>query len=226
MITPHLGTELLLAWPFTHGLDLDSGSRPLDRVGQVDVLPPTLSLNWHFNPNGVFRPYIGAGVNYTMFSGEETRGALAGTDFTLDDTIAAAGQVGVDIGQRNWFFNASVRYIDLSADIDLGGADLGSVDLNPWVYGLHVGYRFGHMIPPAPVAAPVVAPPPRRRPRPPSARTRMATASATKPTSARAPRPARRSTRSAARSSRPSSSCSTSTAPSCAPSRSRNSSAS
>ena len=77
-----------------------------------------LSLNWHFNPNGVFRPYIGAGVNYTMFSGEETRGALAGNNLKLDDWIGAAGQVGVDIGQRNWFFNANVRYIDLSTDVD------------------------------------------------------------------------------------------------------------
>ena len=124
------------------------------------MLPPALSLNWHFNPNGMFRPYVGVGVNYTLFSGEETTGALSGADLTLDDSIGAAGQVGVDIGQRNWFFNANVRYIDLSTDVELDGADLGSADLNPWVYGLHVGYRFGHMIPPAPVAAPVVAPPP------------------------------------------------------------------
>jgi outer membrane protein len=41
MITPHFGTELLVAWPFTHGLDLDSGSRPLNRVAHVDVMPPT-----------------------------------------------------------------------------------------------------------------------------------------------------------------------------------------
>jgi outer membrane protein len=160
MITPHIGTELLVAWPFTHGLDLDSGGRPLDRVAHVDVLPPTLSLNWHFNPNGVVRPYIGAGVNYTLFSGEETTGALNGANLKLDDSIGAAGQVGVDIGQRNWFFNANVRYIDLSTDVQLNGADIGTADLNPWVYGLHVGYRFGHMIPPAPVAAPVAPPPP------------------------------------------------------------------
>ena len=160
MITPHIGTELLLAWPATHGIDLDTGSRPLDRVAQVDVLPPTLSLNWHFNPNGMFRPYIGAGVNYTLFSGEESRGALSGARVKLDDSIGAAGQVGVDIGQRNWFFNANVRYIDMSSDVELNGADIGTADINPWVYGLHVGYRFGRMIPAAVAAAPVVAPPP------------------------------------------------------------------
>jgi outer membrane protein len=160
MITPHIGTELLVAWPFTHGLDLDTGGRPLDRVGQVDVMPPTLSLNWHFNPNGMFRPYIGAGVNYTLFSGEESRGALSGSSIELDDAIGAAGQVGVDIGQRNWFFNANVRYIDLSTDVTVDGVDLGSAELNPWVYGLHVGYRFGRMIPAPVVAAPPPPPPP------------------------------------------------------------------
>jgi outer membrane protein len=160
MITPHIGTELLVAWPFTHGLDLDTGGRPLDRVGHVDVMPPTLSLNWHFNPNGVFRPYIGAGINYTMFSGEEASGALAGSSISIDDSIGAAGQVGVDIGHRNWFFNANVRYIDMSSDVELDGAKIGKADLNPMVYGLHIGYRFGHVIPAAVAAAPIVAPPP------------------------------------------------------------------
>jgi outer membrane protein W len=160
MITPHLGTELLLAWPATHGIDLKGFAPNTDsRVAHVDVLPPVLSLNWHFNPNGMFRPYIGAGVHYTMFSGEETTGVLDGTELTLDDSIGAAGQVGVDIGQRNWFFNANVRYLDLSTDVDLGGPDLVTADLNPWVYGIHIGYRFGHVIP-APAPAPVVAPPP------------------------------------------------------------------
>ncbi len=76
MITKHIGTELLVAWPFTHGIDLKTPGGN-SRIGNVDVLPPVLSLNWHFNPNGMWRPYIGAGINYTMFSGEETRGALS-----------------------------------------------------------------------------------------------------------------------------------------------------
>jgi outer membrane protein W/outer membrane protein OmpA-like peptidoglycan-associated protein len=168
MITKNIGTELLVAWPFTHGIDLKTPGGN-SRVGNVDVLPPVLSLNWHFNPNGMWRPYVGAGINYTMFSGEETRGPISGTRLSLDDSIGAAGQVGIDIGEREWFLNLNVRYIDMSSDAELRGVDdgeggtttldLGSVDLNPMIYGVHVGYRFGSVTPVA-AAAPIVAPPP------------------------------------------------------------------
>ena len=169
-LTNNISTELLAAWPFTHGIDIKSTSGGDSRVANVDVLPPTLSLNWHFNVDGTWRPYVGLGVNYTMFSGEETRGDLGGTDLKLDDSIGAAGQIGLDVGapDSNWFWNLNVRYIDISTDAELsipgeGTADLGSVDINPMVYGVHVGYKFGVPAPvaaPAPAPAPVVAPPP------------------------------------------------------------------
>jgi len=168
MITKNIGTELLVAWPFTHGIDLKTPGGD-SRIGNVDVMPPTLSVNWHFNPNGMWRPYVGAGINYTLFSGEETRGPIAGTSLSLDDSIGAAGQVGIDIGEREWFLNLNVRYIDMGADAELRGVDdgeggttsldLGTVDINPMIYGVHVGYRFGSVTPVA-AAAPVVAPPP------------------------------------------------------------------
>jgi len=158
MITKHIGTELLVAWPFTHGIDLKTPGGD-SRIGNVDVLPPVLSLNWHFNPNGMWRPYIGAGINYTMFSGEETRGAISGANLSLDDSIGAAGQVGIDIGEREWFLNLNARYIQIESDAELNGADIGTVDINPMVYGVHVGYRFGSVTPVA-APAPVVAPPP------------------------------------------------------------------
>lgn len=168
MITPHLGTELLVAWPFTHGIDLKPFSGGADqRVGHVDVMPPTLSLNWHFNPTGVVRPYIGAGINYTMFSSEETQGALSGLDLELEDAWGFAGQAGVDIGERNWFFNLNVRYIDMNVTTKVDALQIDDdLTLDPMVYGVHVGYRFGHMIP-APVAA---APPPPPPPPPPPAK--------------------------------------------------------
>jgi outer membrane protein W/outer membrane protein OmpA-like peptidoglycan-associated protein len=168
-LTDHLSTELLAAWPFTHGIDVrNDGTKT--RVGHTDLLPPTLSLNWHFNPNGTFRPYIGVGANYTLLSGEDINAAgqeaLGGNaDLDLDDSFGAAGQVGVDIGQGDWFVNLNVRYIQVESDASINGVDIGTVDINPWVYGIHVGYKFGAPAPapvaaPEPAPAPVVAPPP------------------------------------------------------------------
>jgi outer membrane protein len=136
MITDHIGTELLAAWPFTHGIDLKNSGSVVSRVGHVDVLPPTLSLQWHFNPNGAFRPYIGAGLNYTLFSGETARGALSGAKFQLEDSWGVAGDVGVDIGvSRNWFVNLDVRYIDMSSTLKVTSYDPeieGLVHRRPW----------------------------------------------------------------------------------------------
>src|SRR5262245_49948541 len=149
MLNKYIGTELMASWPFTNGIDLKTGGGGVTRVGHADIMPPTLSLNWHFNPDGIFRPYIGAGVNYTVFSGEETRGPLGGSSLKLDDSFGAAGQVGVDIGKDNWFVNLNARYIDMKSDAELDGADVGELDLDPWMYGLHVGYRFGSVVAPA-----------------------------------------------------------------------------
>jgi outer membrane protein len=167
-LTNHISTELLAAWPFVHGIDLKPDAGGVTRIGNVEHLPPTLSLNWHFNPNGTFRPYIGAGLNYTIFSSEETRGPLAGSKLELDESFGAAGQVGVDISTRgNWFINLNLRYIQIESDAKLDGADLGKIEINPWVGGVHVGYKFGAAAPvaaaapePAPVAAPAPAPAP------------------------------------------------------------------
>jgi outer membrane protein len=161
MFADHLGVELLAAWPFTHDVGIDGVSGD---VAQVEHLPPTLSLQYHFNPEGRFRPYVGAGLNYTFFFNEETKGALDGTDLNLDDSWGWAGQVGTDIGiNENWFVNLAVRYIDIDSDASLDGDSLGTIEIDPFVYEAQVGYRFGKKPVPVVAAAPVAvaaAPPP------------------------------------------------------------------
>jgi len=156
MLADHWGLELLAAWPFTHDVNLDGS-----KVAEVKHLPPTLSLQYHFNPDGRFRPYIGAGLNYTMFMEEETSGALAGSGLKLDDSWGPAAQIGADLGLGdNWFLNLAARYIDIDTDAKLGNVALGEVQIDPLVYQAQVGYRFGRAAPvavAAPVAAPVVA---------------------------------------------------------------------
>jgi outer membrane protein len=186
MLTNHLGTELLLAWPFTHGIDAKGNGGTSTRVAQVDLLPPTLSLNWHFNMEGKFRPYIGAGINYSLFSGEKLRGAAplpSGSKLNIDDAVGFAGQIGLDVMfEKNWFLNASVRYIDLSTDVKVdvpnvvtpAGASfksgystvkVGTADINPIVTGIHIGYQWG-----SPAPLPVAALPPPPPPPPPPAK--------------------------------------------------------
>lgn len=139
LMTANWGVELLAAYPFEHDIDLIGGGE----VGDTEHLPPTLSLNYHFTPDGKFQPYIGAGVNYTTFFSESTTGALEGSDLSLDDSWGLAYQVGADIVMNEkWFFNLNVRYIDFESDATLDGADLGTVEIDPWVYGLHLGFQF------------------------------------------------------------------------------------
>jgi outer membrane protein len=161
LFADHWGVELLATWPFSHDVEISDVS---GNVASVDHLPTTLSLQYHFNPDGVFRPYVGAGVNYTAIFSEDTEGALSGSDLKLDDSWGAAAQIGADIGLgENWFLNLAARWIDIDADAMLDGADIGEVEIDPFVYQAQVGYRFGRAPPPVapvPIAAAVPAPPP------------------------------------------------------------------
>jgi len=141
MFAPNWGVELLAAWPFSHDITLNADG---SKVGETKHLPPTLSLQYHFLPDGKIRPYVGAGLNATIFFDEKTTGALAGTDLKLDDSFGVAGQVGVDFAlSGDWMINLDVRYMDIDTDASLDGTGIGSVAIDPWAYGLSVGRRFG-----------------------------------------------------------------------------------
>jgi len=139
MFRDNLGLDILGATPFTHDITLDGAGK----VGETSHLPPTVGLQYHFSPKESVRPYVGAGINYTTFFSEETTGALAGTDMSLDDSLGLAVQAGVDVDiNDDWFFNADLRYMNIETTATIDG--LGSVDvqINPWVFGLGVGTTF------------------------------------------------------------------------------------
>ncbi len=151
--TDRLNVEVLAATPFTH--DVDFGvSDPLgtgNRLGEVTHLPPTVTVNYYFNaPSSAFQPYIGAGLNYTVFFDEEFTGPNADAglaNLSLDDSWGFAAQVGVDyMISDQWFVNGSVRWIDIDteASFTLNGAPgrVDSIEIDPMVYTLSIGYRF------------------------------------------------------------------------------------
>lgn len=136
--TDSLALDILAAIPFEHDVVLKDGTK----VGDTKQLPPTVSLNYFFNNGGRFRPYIGAGINYTTFFSEDTTGPLAGNDLDLDDSWGLSVQAGADwtINER-WFVNFDVRKMDIDTDASLDGADLGTVEIDPLVYGISFGYK-------------------------------------------------------------------------------------
>lgn len=140
MVSQNWGVELLAALPFEHDVSLDGGG---PEVATVEHLPPTLSLVYHFLPGNPVQPYAGLGINMTLFMEESTKGPLEGTNLSLDDSVGAAAVIGVDVALGgNWFLNADVRYIDIDTDAKLDGTKLGTVEIDPWVFGLNLAYRF------------------------------------------------------------------------------------
>jgi len=139
MMTDVWALEVLAAYPFKHDIELIDGTK----VGSTKHLPPTFSLQYHFRPTEQFQPYVGIGLNYTNFFSEKTNGPLEAVDLSLGDSWGLGGQIGFDVlFNDDWFFNMDVRYIDIDTKARLGGESIGTVEIDPWVFGGHIGYRF------------------------------------------------------------------------------------
>lgn len=148
-LTNNIGVELIAA---TSAHDV-SGAGALSGLGEIAdtmVLPPTLTLQYHFAPDAAIRPYVGAGINWTIFYSEGSKAALdnaiGATTVGLEDSVGWAAQAGFDvpIGERT-FLNFDVKYIDIktTAWLNTGGLiNTVDVDLNPFVFGIGVGMRF------------------------------------------------------------------------------------
>lgn len=155
MFNDHWGVELLAATPFTHIAKGQGELAGLD-VAKSDQLPPTLSAIYYFSSDQALKPYLGAGLNYTVFFNEdltsEADSTLAGLgltqgNVTMDSSWGLALQVGADYEiNNNWMVNASVRWIDIDtkATIDFAGGNqiTADVEIDPWVYTFALGYRF------------------------------------------------------------------------------------
>jgi outer membrane protein len=110
-------------------------------VGDAWLLPPTVTLQYHVPLQGGVKPYIGAGLNYTIFY-DENPGALQ--DVKYSNSLGLALQAGIDVPvAENIYFNVDVKKIWIQTDVSFNqGAVRADVDINPWLVGIGVGYRF------------------------------------------------------------------------------------
>lgn len=119
-------------------------------LGDVWLLPPTLTLQYHFDTGTRFKPYVGAGINATVFFDEDAGSVADGIDY--DTSLGGAVQIGFDYDldgePGGWALNADVKkiWIDTDVTVDfttaLGATVDAGVDINPTVVGLGLGYKF------------------------------------------------------------------------------------
>lgn len=134
-LTPNLAIDVLGGLPFEHDIKLNGS-----KIGSTKQLPPIVSLQYHFAPEARLRPFVGVGVNYTYFYDEKLDN---GADLELSDSWGAAFQVGLDFAlDDNWTVGGDVRYAKIDTDVKVDGVKVGSVDVDPTVYSLNLGYRF------------------------------------------------------------------------------------
>ncbi len=144
--------ELLAATPFEHTISLENSALGLGdgELATMKHLPPTFSaLYYPANESSSVQPYVGLGLNYTVFFDESFKGARSGQEFndlSLDNSFGLSAQLGLDyILDETWSINASVRYISISTTAEFNvGASAASVDvdIDPWVYTVSAGYTF------------------------------------------------------------------------------------
>ena len=140
--TKNIAAELVLTWPQQVNITAGSGN---NNVGKVSALPPSLLVQYHFTDLGAFKPYVGAGVNYTIFGNRQNFPALGNSVQVDQNSVGVVGQIGADyMFDKNWGLNVDVKYATMSTNVTTvqGGTNLGKLTLNPWMPAVGVTYKF------------------------------------------------------------------------------------
>ena len=146
--TEHFAAELILGTAKHDVKAINTIAGDID-LGSAWLLPPTLTAQYHFytSDKKIFKPYIGAGVNYTLFYNVKS-GDVAGVEY--DNALGYAAQVGFDLMLDDTFFiNFDAKRLFLSTDVTVDASNLApglsipaEVDINPWLIGVGVGMKF------------------------------------------------------------------------------------
>jgi outer membrane protein len=144
LINPNVGVELVLGVPPKIKAKATGSVAFLgDDVLSAKIIAPTLLVNYHFGaPGDVFRPYVGAGINYTKFT--SIHSTLA-TDIHMSDSTGWALQAGLDYAlNKDWGVFASVAALKAKSKLVAAGTTVlqTTIDFRPIVYSAGVSYKF------------------------------------------------------------------------------------
>lgn len=133
--SPNLAAELVLTVPQKQRVYAGA-----TQIGTLKHLPPTLTLQYHFNHSSGIKPYVGAGLNYTRFSSVDLLGGAADLK---RNSVGLAFQAGVDFPlSKNLYLNVDVKKVYIKTDVMAGGTNIGTFKVDPVLFGVGLGWRF------------------------------------------------------------------------------------
>lgn len=132
--TENIATELILTYPQSHDVSLNG-----TKLGTLKELPPTLLAQYHFSPGASFSPYVGAGLNFTLFSNVDIPGLDADRS-----SIGAALQLGIDIPvNEGMSVNIDLKKVFMKTDVKTtAGAYVTTLKVDPLLLGVGLGWKF------------------------------------------------------------------------------------
>lgn len=144
--TKNLAAELILTYPQKHMVRVTQSAAGAFDAGSLKELPPALTLQYHFMPDAQFRPYVGAGFNYTTFSSVNLAplNSISGGTASIDrSNFGGVLQAGFDVKVgKNSYINFDVKKVYIQTDLALNGAKLSTIKGDPLLVGIGYGFKF------------------------------------------------------------------------------------
>jgi outer membrane protein len=138
LFTQNFGVEVQTAFPYSHKIKAYG-----EEIGKFKAMPVNVTALWHFIPDAQVSPFVGAGLNYTVFSKEKSDFV---SKFDIKNTFGAQLRAGLDVNFTKQLVGTfDVRWTKLKPKAsfeDEWGRITGKESFNPWTLGVSVGYRF------------------------------------------------------------------------------------
>jgi outer membrane protein len=152
MLTDNVSLEFFAGLPYKHEVVGDGALSGVGKLGTIKQVSPTLFAQYRFlEASSPFRPYVGAGLTYAYFYGEEGSGTLTAltnpggpaTSMSVDSAFGPSFQLGLSYRfDEHWFVDGSVIKTYLKTTTKLSTGQSIDTKLDPISTNLSVGYRF------------------------------------------------------------------------------------
>lgn len=152
MLTDETSLEFYAGLPYKHDIVGAGSLSGMGKLGTVKQVSPTLFAQYRFLPAAsAFRPYVGIGLTYAYFFGEEGSGTMTAitnpggppTKMSVESAFGLSPQVGISFQlNERWYLDGSVVKTFLKNKTTLSTGQSIDTKLDPISTNISVGYRF------------------------------------------------------------------------------------